>query len=232
MGTLRNLVINNVRCESLIYFCYSVYKLLELLSESLLSEGREEKVVLGKRVSQPPVIGRWLIPPRARTASRVFLTRKHIVSQICRVAASGAYLSGSTAWRGVKTLATLSLGTSPSSLARLPDHRPTSAQRSPSSLRSLAIVGKFSKRRNSKFADLGARHVAHHYQDSSYAFGDTANSFWASFGFGCEERVTIRGVVFFQEKTCNCDIGRGAEEAVNPRATMEANHGAAGAIFI
>jgi len=95
---------------------------------------------------------------------------------------------------------------------------------------------EFSKRRDSKFADLGARHVAHHYQDFSYAFSDTATSFWVAFEFGCEERVAIRGVVFFQEETCNCDIGRGAEEAVNPRATMEANHGdvawAAGAIFI
>ena len=28
------------------------------------SEDREETVVLGERVSQPPVIGRWLIPPQ------------------------------------------------------------------------------------------------------------------------------------------------------------------------
>jgi len=72
---------------------------------------------------------------------------------------------------------------------------------------------------------LAARHVAHHYQDFSYAFSDTATSFWALFKFGYEEGVAIRGVVFFQEKTCDCDIGRGPEEAVNPRATMETNHG-------
>jgi len=81
-----------------------------------------------------------------------------------------------------------------------------------------------------------ARHVAHQYQDFSYEFSYTVTSFWALFKFGCEERVTIRGVVFFQETACNCDVGREAEEAVNPRATMEANHGdvawAAGAIFI
>jgi len=27
-----------------------------------------------------------------------------------------------------------------------------------------------------------------------------ATSFWALFEFGCEEEVTIRGVIFFQEK--------------------------------
>jgi len=74
----------------------------------------------------------------------------------------------------------------------------------------------FSKGRDSKFANLGARHVTHQYQDFSYAFSDTATSFWAPFEFGCKERVTIRGVVFFQEKACNCDVGRGAEEAINP----------------
>ena len=76
MGTLRNLVINNVRCGNLIYCCYSVYELLELLSESIPSEDREETVASGKRVPQPPLIGRWLMPLRAKTASRVFLKRK------------------------------------------------------------------------------------------------------------------------------------------------------------
>jgi len=133
VGTLRSLVTNNMRCGNLIYCCYSEYELLELLSESIPSEDREETVVSGKRVSKPPVIGRLLISPRARTASCVFLTRKHIVSQICRAAASGAYFSGSTVWRAAKTLETLSLGTNPSSLESLPDHRPTSARRSPSS---------------------------------------------------------------------------------------------------
>ena len=65
--TLRYLVINNVRCGNLIYCCYSVYESRELLSESIPSEDREETAVLWKRVSQPPVIGRWLIPPRARS---------------------------------------------------------------------------------------------------------------------------------------------------------------------
>jgi len=31
VGTLRSLVTNNVRCGNLIYCCYSVYELLELL---------------------------------------------------------------------------------------------------------------------------------------------------------------------------------------------------------
>ena len=75
---------NNVRCGKRIHCCYSVYESLELLSESIPSEDREEMVVLGKRVSQPSVIGRWLIPPRARMASRVFLIRTHIFLQICR----------------------------------------------------------------------------------------------------------------------------------------------------
>jgi len=95
---------------------------------------------------------------------------------------------------------------------------------------------EFSKRRDSKFANLGALHVAHRYQNFSYAFSDIATSFWVAFEFGCEERVTIRGVVFFQEKTCNCDISSEDEEVVNPRTTMEANHRyvgwVAGAIFI
>jgi len=56
------------------------------------------------------------------------------------------------------------------------------------------------------------------------------------FEFECEEQVNIREVIFFQEKACNCDVSRGADESVNPRATMEANHGdvawVVGAIFI
>jgi len=94
---LRSHATNNVRCGNLIYCCYSVYELLELLSESMPSEDREETVASGKRVSQPPVIGRWLMLSRARIAWQVLLTRKHIVSQICRAASWGAYLSDSTA---------------------------------------------------------------------------------------------------------------------------------------
>ena len=77
---------------------------------------------------------------------------------------------------------------------------------------------EFSRRRDSEFADLAARHFEHHYWNFSYAFSDTATSFWAE--FGCEEGVTIRGVVLFQEKTCNGDMSRGAEEAVST-----SNHG-------
>jgi len=131
VGTLRNLVINNVRCGNLIHCCYPVYESLELLLESIPSEDREETVVLGKRVSQPSVIGRWLIPPRARMASRFFLIRTNIFSQICRANFWCLILSGNTTWRSAKRQATLPLGTSPSSLARLPDRQPTSAGRSP-----------------------------------------------------------------------------------------------------
>ena len=236
MGTLRNLVINNVRCGNLIHCCYSVYELLEMLSESIPSEDREETVVLGKRASQPPVIGRWLIPPRARTASRVFLTRKHIVSQICKL----------------RLLMRICLEAQPGELRRRQQlvfrdksvlfsetTRPQTNVCTAIALESEEFGNyghEFSKRRDSKFANLGALHVAHRYQDFSYAFSDIATSFWVAFEFGCEERVTIRGVVFFQEKTCNCDISSEDEEVVNPRTTMEANHRyvgwVAGAIFI
>jgi len=81
------------------------------------SEDIEETVVLGKRVSQPSVIGRWLIPSRVRTASR-FLTHSLTDLQSC---------SFWFVW-------------------------------------SLAIVGmNFRKEEIPNFADLAARHVAHHY---------------------------------------------------------------------
>jgi len=201
-----------------------VYELLELLSELIPLEDREETVVLGKRVSQPSVIGRW-IPPRARTASRVFLTRKHIFSQICRASFWCLFVwkhnlasceeAGNSAFRNKSVLF--------SKTTRPPTDVCTAIALE---FEEFGNCGhELSKRRDSEFANLAAWHVAHHYQDFSYAFSDTATSFWELFGFGCEEGVTIRGVVFFQEKTCNCNIGRGAEEAVNPRATMEANHG-------
>jgi len=140
VGTLRNLVINNVRCGNLIYCCYSVYELLELLSESIPSEDREETAVIGDRVSQLSVIGRWLKPPRVRTASCVFLTRKHIFSQICRASFWCVFVwkhnlasceeAGNSEFRNKSVLF--------SETTRPPTDVCTAI---PSSLRSLAIVG-------------------------------------------------------------------------------------------
>ena len=161
MGTLRSLTTNNVRCGNLINCCHSAYefKLLEPFSELIPSEDREKTVPSVKRVSQTPVIGRWLMAPRARTASHISLTRKRIVSQISRIATSGAYLSGSTPWRGARTPTTLSSGTSPPSLARLPDHLLTSDGDHP---RVCGNCGhELLNRRDSKFSDLGAWHVTH-----------------------------------------------------------------------
>jgi len=163
VGTLRNLVINNVRCGDLIYCCYSVYELLELLSELIPSEDREETVVLGKRVSQPSVIERWLIPLRARTASRVFLTRKHVFSQICRTSFWCVFVwkhnlasceeTGNSAFGNKSVLF--------SETCRPPTDVCTAIALE---FEELGNCGpEFSKRRDSKFANLAARHVVHHY---------------------------------------------------------------------
>ena len=219
-----------------LHCCYSVYELLELLSESIPSEDGEETVVLGKRVSQPPV---WEVVDTSTCKNgfaRFSDKKTHSLTDLQSCSFWCVFV-----WK--HSLA--SCEDAGNSVFRDKSFLFSETTRPPTDVCTAIALEfeefgncghEFSKRRDSKFADLGARHVAHHYQDFSYAFSDTATSFWVAFEFGCEERVAIRGIVFFQEKTCNCDISRGAEEAVNPRATMEANHRyvawASGAIFI